>query len=303
MGITYYEARSLWEARLAGKSFERMAMIAHQRVYLHPAELETLRTDIRKREKSGNPTPLSDYKFGEYIDRFCRELLGVNRLDIIDYSPYEGATIVHDMNQPIPDNMKDCFDLVLEGGSLEHIFAFPVAMGNLMQMVKTGGTMFLTTPANNLCGHGFYQFSPELMFRVFCPENGFEAPSVMFLEASFPSVELTPARGLFQVTDPAAVGGRVALRSSRPVMMMVQAKKIKHVKPFQTPPLQSDYVALWNEGDPSGGTTEKQNWMGKDTLKRLIQSMPDSWRNRISGYRENLECSLRNKRFYRNLNG
>jgi hypothetical protein len=29
------------------------------------------------------------------------------------------------------------------------------------------------TPANNQMGHGFYQFSPELFFRVFSQENGY----------------------------------------------------------------------------------------------------------------------------------
>jgi len=30
------------------------------------------------------------------------------------------------------------------------------------------------TPASNLCGHGFYQFSPELFYRALNATNGFE---------------------------------------------------------------------------------------------------------------------------------
>jgi hypothetical protein len=47
---------------------------------------------------------------------------------------------------------------VIETGSLDHIFNFPVAISNLMQMTRVGGSVFLTTVANNLCGHGFSGF-------------------------------------------------------------------------------------------------------------------------------------------------
>ena len=30
-----------------------------------------------------------------------------------------------------------------------------------MALPKVGGDVYICTPANNLCGHGFYQFSPE----------------------------------------------------------------------------------------------------------------------------------------------
>lgn len=298
MGITYLEAKSLWEARLAGQPFDSMVMVAHQQLYLHPAEVAALQT-VHRKHTGESTSPLSDYRFGEYIDRFCRDYLGVARLETIDYSAYEGATIIHDMNQPVPDHLQNCFDVVLEAGSLEHIFAFPVAMANLMQMAKAGGTIFLTTPANNLCGHGFYQFSPELMYRIFCPENGFEPPRVVFLEATFPNVELTPARNVFEVVDPATVGRRVGLRSEHPIMMMVQARKVAHLKPFQTPPQQSDYMALWRQQNPAA--LRRPDPVVKKLLKQVLRNLPVSWRRQIEGYRCNLEYSLNNKSSYRKI--
>jgi 2-polyprenyl-3-methyl-5-hydroxy-6-metoxy-1,4-benzoquinol methylase len=53
---------------------------------------------------------------------------------------------------------------VFDGGTLEHIFDYPTAIKNCMKMVKPGGHLLLTTPANNWFGHGFYQFSPELFY-------------------------------------------------------------------------------------------------------------------------------------------
>ena len=59
------------------------------------------------------------------------------------------------------------FDVVYDGGTLEHVFNFPVALRNAMELLRPGGRLFtIHTCANNLCGHGFYQFSRELFYRT-----------------------------------------------------------------------------------------------------------------------------------------
>jgi 2-polyprenyl-3-methyl-5-hydroxy-6-metoxy-1,4-benzoquinol methylase len=114
--------------------------------------------------------PQTKYALGDHADGFCREFLGVAELDSIDYSAYEGATIMHDPNRPLPDELRGKFDAIIECGTLEHVFNFPVAIGNLMEMLKVGGYLFMTTVGNNLFGHGFYQFSAEIMYRIFTIE-------------------------------------------------------------------------------------------------------------------------------------
>ena len=56
--------------------------------------------------------------------------------------------------------------MVIDGGLLEHVFDFPTAIRNCMRMVRQGGHLILNLPVNNFPGHGFYRFSPELVFRV-----------------------------------------------------------------------------------------------------------------------------------------
>ena len=113
---------------------------------------------------------------GGYAEEFLKRL-GAKETISIDASAYEGASLVHDMNLPIGDDLKRRFSVVIDGGTLEHVFNFPVAIKNCMQMVDVGGHFFVHTMANNFMGHGFYQFSPELFYRVFSPENGFrDAP-------------------------------------------------------------------------------------------------------------------------------
>lgn len=98
--------------------------------------------------------------------------LGANEIESYDYSDYEGATILHDMNVPISDMHKERYSVVLDGGTLEHVFHYLTALKNAMEMVKIGGSLILATPCNNYNGHGFYQFSPDLFFTVL-EGNGF----------------------------------------------------------------------------------------------------------------------------------
>jgi hypothetical protein len=295
VALTYYDAKRLCDARLSGGSFENILTLAHLQLFLHPAELKSLR-----REAPGVVEPLAGYQFGEFADRFFEQFLGAKTVRTLDYSAYEGASIVHDMNQPVPENLHGRFDAVIEAGSLEHIFNFPAAIRNLMVMVRVGGSVFLTTVANNLCGHGFYQFSPELIYRIFQPENGFERPHVVLLEAAFPWVELTPIRAAYRVADPAQVGARVALQCSTPVMMMVEAKKISDVLPFRAAPQQSDYVGAW-QADRASSPVGRDRNPGRRLIRRVFATLPASWQSRIQGEQAKRQSSFRNARFYERL--
>jgi hypothetical protein len=157
------------------------------------------------------------------------------KITSVDVSPWEGATIQHDLNYQIPQTFIGKFDLVMDNGTLEHIFNYPIALKNAMQMVREGGQLMLHTPVNNLCGHGFYQFSPELFYRALSPANGFQIIR-MYIHG----------RGrLYHVADPIRVHGRVTLSNSEDSYLMVHARKIAEV-PFRCPQ-QSDYVASWNK--------------------------------------------------------
>jgi hypothetical protein len=293
MGLLYADAKRLLTSQRSGVCFEHTLAVSRQQLYLHRAELESLR-----RMHPGPRPVLEGYQFGEYADRFFKEVIGVGTLETVDASAYEGASIVHDLNQPVPQELWERFDAVVEAGSLEHVFNFPVAIANLMKMVKVGGSVFLTTVANNLCGHGFYQFSPELIYRVFSPENGFEGTTIVFLEAGSPSVELAPITRSYEVTDPKTVGGRVGLQSKTPVMMMAESRKVRRTELFQTAPQQSDYVTAWQK---DGQVDETSRGLARSLARNVFQSLPQAWRRKLEGARISREYSFANKRFYRAL--
>jgi hypothetical protein len=270
-------------------------VFSRQQLYLHAADLETLRREHRTQFPAAGEL-LANYQFGEYADRLWKELLGAGAVEVLDYSDYEGAGIVHDMNTPIPETLHQRFDAVIEAGSLEHIFNFPVAIRNLMLMTKVGGSVFLTTLANNFCGHGFYQFSPEVMYRIFDPENGFEKPNIVLLEAGSPWVEMTPLRSAHVVMDPSVVRSRIGLQSKRPVMMMVQAKRISAIAPFRTTPQQSDYVSAW-----TGGAAAASGESSGTVFKSILDALPISWKNRVLAAQYSWQYSFRNGRFYQKV--
>jgi hypothetical protein len=161
-------------------------------------------------------------------------------------------------------------------------------------MVKVGGSIFLSNPSNNLCGHGFYQFSPELMFRIFTAENGFEVRRIALAEAEFPGVQATPHMEAYEVADPAKVRSRVGLMSARAASILVEAKKIADVPLFAKFPIQSDYAVMWQDGK-----TGPAGW--KQKLKALSKKLPPSWQGRLYGCYEKFKFSFFNRRYYKKM--
>lgn len=295
----------LWGAKQRGVSFDRLLTLGHQNLCLHKKEVNFLRREYRAAYRS-HETPLDGYRWGQYADDFLREFLGASSITVIDASPYEGADMIHDMNTPVPEAWRGRYDAVIDGGSLEHIFNVPVALANLAKVLKVGGPIFITSPANNLMGHGFYQFSPELMFRVFSEANGFSLQRVLILEARYPSVELSKNHKVYEVIDPEEVCGRVGLVSKKPVMMMVEATKVHDAQMFASAPLQSDYVATWSSRPEQPTTSSSGKRIGslmspRSAASRLLHAMPLGLRAPLLGWREKRRFSLRNGRYYRRL--
>jgi hypothetical protein len=179
---------------------------------------------------------LDIFSNNKYAENFFH-LLGAEIVESLDASSFEGATIIHDLNTPIPENLKNRFTTIIDGGLLEHVFNFPVAIKNCMEMLQVGGTFIISTITNNMMGHGFYQFSPELFYRVFSQENGFELNRMILYE--------NPDHKWYQVMDPAIVGCRVGVQNCKQIDLLIIAKKKAAIPIFLSYPQQSDYTQLW----------------------------------------------------------
>jgi SAM-dependent methyltransferase len=238
MGIDINAAKFLVSARRRGMEFGDVLMIGRQDLNVYPAKLRQVLV------RAGLPAELfapsvPDTGFAEPLFKS----LGAKNVFSLDASAFEGADFVHDMNRAVGDELKQRFDLVYDGGTLEHVFNFPVALQNCMEMLRPGGSFIAHTIANNWCGHGFYQFSPELFYNVLGADNGFEVERMILHVVG-------PYNRWYEVADPAKIRSRVELFNSFPLQLLVQARRRSVVPLFATPPQQNDYSQRWVEQSP-----------------------------------------------------
>ncbi|MBN1543417.1 hypothetical protein JW992_14855 [candidate division KSB1 bacterium] len=254
MGLDVNGTQCILFAKTLGVDFTQTATIGRQRLHLSPADLKY---NLQKFGFSvdGNQVERifsQDKGYAEALFRY----LGARDVNSFDHSNYEQATHQHDFNKPIPNRCQKLYSLVCDSGSIEHVFNFPVAIKNCMEMVRMGGHYLGITPANNFMGHGFYQFSPELFYRVFSIDNGFRLLRLI-------AYEDTPMTKWYAVQNPASINTRVTLTNDRPVYLVVIAERIANLTPFQSAPQQSDYLSVWNsyqnsvEKNPNGGSNKK----------------------------------------------
>ena len=68
---------------------------------------------------------------------------------------------------------------IVDGGSLEHIFDAATAFRISSTCAKSAGES-CSLPVNNLNGHGFWQFSSDLIHSLYCGRNGFSDTKVYY---------------------------------------------------------------------------------------------------------------------------
>ena len=289
MGLTYDCTRFMLAAREGGVSFGRMLTLGRQWCRLDRSKMKTLWS------RRGYPGIEHVADEGAWADDIFKAL-GADRLEVTDYSPYEGADVIHDLNLPVPSTHHDAYDVVFDGGVLEHVFNYPMAVENCMRMVREGGHVIIASIANNELGHGFYQFSPELFFRLFSKANGYRVRSMVLVEAKL------FGSSWYHVMDAAALGARVCCISHSPLHILVLAQRIGPV-PEHLDVQQADYVQAWDEVKRTEKPEAEVRLVEKATLKqRVVNSMPMRWRRRLEHiYRYCWVTRLYNRRFFRRI--
>ncbi len=240
MAITKNDAIVLFSSLELGVSFKRMITLGRMELFMTSDEIGELA--LKYQQKSIAAVDVSS----GYAEALYK-ILGAELADSMDFSDYEKATVIHDLNQPVPDNVKHAYSLVLDGGTIEHVFNFPQAIKNCMEMIETGGHYIGITPVNNLMGHGFYQYSPELYYRIFSEENGFRVKKM------YVNVRTETISEWYEVADPLQVKTRVVLQNNLPAHLVLIAEKTARKNIFEKTPQQSDYSYTWNVHEALSG--------------------------------------------------
>ncbi|MBI4615090.1 MAG: class I SAM-dependent methyltransferase [Planctomycetes bacterium] len=216
-------------------------------------------------------------------DRSFFGLLGFDTVESLDVSVFEGADRIHDLNLPIACDLEGRYDVVFNGGTLEHVFHLPNALRNVHRMLRTGGRAIHIAPASNQVDHGFYSFSPTL-FHDYYAANRYEIRSsvlVEFVDWKAPWRVWDYAPGLLE-----RLAGR--LEASGILGLFVIAEKTAS-STEDVVPQQGLYVSVWNQAAPSPALAiaPRAGWKGVlwrripraaellARLRRTIQSYMD----------------------------
>jgi len=272
MGINGHGLEFLVWSKREGVRFERMMTLGRQQFFwFTPEKMKRVLGEygLLVSESEARADLTGGDGFAEPL--FAR--LGAEEVRSMDASPFEGASDVHDLNEPIPASLKQHFSAVIDSGTLEHVFNFPQAIANAMEMVEPGGHLLLMNPTNNEGGHGFYQFAPELFFRVLSPENGFSVERFLLREYL--------GRHWYEVADPAELGHRSQFRSRGIAYLYVRARREKVVAPFNSWPQQSDFVSAWSQASAGAATSSRSSKL-KARVRRIL---PRAFLNQYSSLR------------------
>ena len=180
-------------------------------------------------------------------DRYYETLMrkfGFGEIESMDFSDYEGATILHDLNQPIPAELEGQFDFIFDGGTIEHVFNVPVALENVYRMLRPGGRFVSANGMNGWPGHGLYQFNPELVYTFWKRTCNCSVHTCM-------GIKKAPEGNKeyrLPFADPAELGHRLRLKGRVPEGRFYLYYEIEKRPDSEYLPitLQSDYVSRWD---------------------------------------------------------
>jgi hypothetical protein len=142
---------------------ELIALLRSHGHAVDPAAMEIDRTTINRQEGHTGKELVTD--------RSIFHALGVGSVRALDVSAYEGAEIIHDLNEPLPPHLQNSADFIVDGSTLDNVFDPATCLRNFAGLLKVGGRL-LTINAYTRRQTAYTLCSPPWYFDYFV-ENGF----------------------------------------------------------------------------------------------------------------------------------
>ena len=178
----------------------------------------------------------------EYSETFFQKL-GYDSVDSLDFSEFEGASIIQDLSKALDEKLKNKFDTIYDGGTIEHIFDLPKAYRNVHLMLKPKGVFIGHSPCNNWINHSFYQISPEMVYGFWEKAMGYEV-----LHLSLQPLLPNFSDRVVMTTNPNETGKRPRLQgnlpNNSPIMLNYVVRKPVDLQE-ERGIYQTDYVEKW----------------------------------------------------------
>jgi hypothetical protein len=219
MGLTF----SLVDSLLREHTYRPLAgdvlLIGRQTVYFTPAAILSLLREhgidahgVSERDIEIDRSTLNRYAplvDGDLItDRALFQLLGVPRVKALDHSDYEGAEIIHDLTKPVPPELRNIADFIVDGSTLDNVFDPATVIRNFAEMLRPGGRLLTLNVFSN--HYEPYAMLPPLWFLDYFVVNGFADCKVYIVVCTTPpnvftidtEVLLDPARQVSAFASP-----------------------------------------------------------------------------------------------------
>jgi hypothetical protein len=168
--------------------------------------------------------------------------------------------MIHDLNQNIPLDLINKFNLVIDPGTIEHVFDVKTCLSNIINSLKIGGVVVHLVPIYSYNG-GYYSINPNVLNDFYC-SNGFsDIKSYIIMWDRYKA--FTDKRSLCYEYSEEIMGSRHALTQGD--QYRYKEKEVEEVKS----PLQ--FSEEYGKQSPENTqNTEEINSSNKATLLKIL---------------------------------
>jgi hypothetical protein len=107
---------------------------------------------------------------GHITDRSFFSIFSPGKIKALDVSSYEGAEIIHNLNEPLPDRYHQIADFVFNGSCLDNLFDPASAIKALSAILRPAGRI-IHVEHGSPCNGAFLTYSPEWFFDFYALNN------------------------------------------------------------------------------------------------------------------------------------
>jgi hypothetical protein len=179
-----------------------VCVLGNQEIWADYDRLRTCFTEVGvpyRTPKEIRPHSSRMFKEDPILDRLAErfvhasvffDMMGMDEYVDVDKFATDRPVLQLDLNLPVSDALHERFDLMIDGGTVEHIFDVRAVMQNVCSMTRIGG--HVVHMATFQPDHGFYAFSPTLFYEFYLA-NGFADPECYLLYVDYQDILRTYA--------------------------------------------------------------------------------------------------------------